>query len=495
MRPPLPRPDAHGLDPDACYAAIHSRDRRFDGQFVTAVATTGIYCRPSCPAQTPARANVRFLGSPAAAQAAGYRACKRCRPDAAPGSPLWDVRADIVARAVRLVDDGVVDRAGVDGLALRLGYSPRQLRRHLTTELGAGPLALARARRAQTARALLETTGLPVVDVAFAAGFGSLRQCNDTLRQVYASTPSALRATAARRRGSASPGTLSLRLPYREPFDLDATLGFLAAHAIESVESWDGTTYARSLALPHGDGVVAIRDGGGTVAVHLRLADVRDLSTAVSRVRRLLDLDADPAAVDASLAADPALAPLVARFPGGRLVGSVDAAETALRTLLGQQVSLAAGRRLGRLLVERCGRPLADPVAGVTHVFPAAATVADLDPATLPMPRARGRALVTLAAALAGGLDLGPGADRDAAEAALLALPGVGPWTARLVRMRGLGDPDVLLAEDLAVRHAAAAVGLPPDARALHARSATWRPWRSYASGLLWSHYLAREAA
>ncbi|HEY5336332.1 MAG TPA: AlkA N-terminal domain-containing protein, partial [Mycobacteriales bacterium] len=315
---------ARGLDPEACYAAIHSRDRRFDGHFVTAVRTTGIYCRPSCPAQTPRRSSVQFLGSAAAAQAAGFRACKRCMPDAAPGSPLWDVRADVVARAVRLVDDGVVDRAGVEGLALQLGYSPRQLRRHLTDELGAGPLALARARRAQTARTLLETTDLPVVDVAFAAGFGSLRQCNDTVREVYATTPTALRAAAERRRGTPTSGTLTLRLAYREPFDAPAVLAFLGAHAVDGVESWDGTTYARSLGLPHGEGVVAVRDGGGAVRVDLRLADLRDLTAVVSRVRRLLDLDADPVAVDQALSSDPRLAPLVARFPGGRVVGTVD---------------------------------------------------------------------------------------------------------------------------------------------------------------------------
>jgi AraC family transcriptional regulator of adaptative response / DNA-3-methyladenine glycosylase II len=489
-----PDPTVRGLDIEACYAAIHSRDRRFDGHFVTAVSTTGIYCRPSCPAQTPRRSSVRFLGSAAAAQAAGFRACKRCLPDAAPGSPRWDVRADVVARAVRLVDDGVVDRAGVEGLALRLGYSPRQLRRHLIDELGAGPLALARARRAQTARTLLETTDLPVVDVAFAAGFGSLRQCNDTVREVYATTPTALRAAAERRCGTPTAGTLSLRLSYREPFDAGAVLAFLGAHAVDGVESWDGETYARSLGLPQGEGVVSVRDGGDAVRVDLRLTDLRDLAAAVARIRRLLDLDADPIAVDEALSCDPALRPLVARFPGGRVVGSVDAAETAMRTLLGQQVSLAAGRRLGRVLVESCGQPLVTTVGDVTHLFPTASAVSSIDPDRLPMPRARGRALAGLVGALDTGLDLGPGADRDVAEASLLALPGIGPWTARLIRMRALGDPDVLLADDLAVRRSAAAVGLPIDPQALHARGAAWRPWRSYASGLLWSHYLAREA-
>jgi AraC family transcriptional regulator of adaptative response / DNA-3-methyladenine glycosylase II len=474
------------LDQEACYAAIRGRDRRFDGRFVTVVSSTGIYCRPSCAAQTPRRANVRFVPTAAVAQAAGFRACKRCLPDAAPGSPDWDVRADVVGRVVRLVDDGVVDREGIEALAARVGYSPRQLRRLVTGELGAGPLALARARRAQTARTLLETTDLPVVDVAFAAGFGSLRQCNDTIREVYDATPSALRDGA--RHATTTPGRIAVRLPYREPCDVGAVLAFLGAHAIAGVESWDGTTYRRSLRLPYGAAVAEIGAGDGCVAVTLQLDDVRDLAPAVARIRHLLDLDADPCAVVEAFDGS-AIAALSARFPGCRVAGSVDGAETALRTLLGQQVSLAAARRLGARLVGACGTPLPLADGEITHLFPEPAAVAALDPVTLPMPRARGRSLVGLAAALDGGLDLGPGADRDAAESALLALPGIGPWTARYVRMRALADPDVLLVEDLAVRRAAA--GLDLDLTAGN----PWRPWRSYATGLLYAHVLEEMAA
>ncbi len=474
------------LDTDACYAAIRGRDRRFDGRFVTAVASTGIYCRPSCPAQTPRRVNVRFLPTAAAAQAAGFRACKRCLPDAAPGSPDWDVRADAVGRAVRLVDDGVVDRDGIEGLAARLGYSPRQLRRLVTEELGAGPLALARARRAQTARTLLETTDLPIVDVAYAAGFGSLRQCNETIQNVYATTPRALRATSAR--GVPTAGSITVRLAYREPCEVSALLAFLGAHAVGGVEAWDGTTYARSLRLPHGEGIVELTAGAACVVARLRLADLRDLTPAVARVRNLLDLDADPGAVAAVLASS-ALAPLARLYPGGRVAGSVDGGETALRTLLGQQISLAAARRLCGRLVELAGQPLAATGTAVTHLFPSASAVAALDPTILPMPRARARALVGLAAALAAGLDLGPGADRDEAETALLALPGIGRWTARYVRMRALADPDVLLVEDLAVRRVAATLGLPPAE--LTRAGESWRPWRSYATGLLWARALS----
>jgi AraC family transcriptional regulator of adaptative response / DNA-3-methyladenine glycosylase II len=473
------------LDQDACYAAMRGRDRRFDGRFVTVVSSTGIYCRPSCPAQTPRRANVRFVPTAAAAQASGFRACKRCLPDAAPGSPEWDVRADLVGRVVRLVDDGVVDREGTEALAARVGYSPRQLRRLVTAELGAGPLSLARARRAQAARTLLESTDLPVVDVAFAAGFGSLRQCNDTIREVYATTPTALRE---RRRSAATPGRLDVRLPYREPCDVGAVLRFLGAHAVAGVESWDGTSYRRSLRLPYGTGVATVTDGGGAVATTLRLTDLRDLSPAIARLRHLLDLDADPAAVAETFAGSP-LAPLTARFPGSRVAGSVDGGETAVRTLLGQQISLSAARRLGATLTTRCGEPLAEADGDITHLFPRPDVLAALDPQDLPMPRARGRALVGLAAALASGLDLGPGADRDEAERQLLALPGIGPWTARYVRMRALADPDVLLTEDLAVRRSAAALDLDLS------RHDPWRPWRSYATGLLYAHALEEMAA
>ena len=308
------------LDPDRCYAVLQTRDRRFDGWFVTAVRTTGIYCRPSCPATLPRRRNVEFFPTAAAAQQRGYRACKRCRPDASPGSPEWDVRGDVVARAMRLIADGVVDRDGVRGLSRRLGYSERHLTRLVTDELGAGPLAIARAQRAQTARTLLETTDLRLVDVAHAAGFGSVRQFNDTVRSVFAATPSELRA----RRRSGRPttaGAVELELAVREPFAAVELQAFLAARAVPGVEHWDGTTYGRALDLPGGHGTVNIsfvarRDGRPAVRAVLRLADWRDLAAAVRRVRRLLDLDADPVAVDDALGADPALARWVAATPG-----------------------------------------------------------------------------------------------------------------------------------------------------------------------------------
>src|SRR3954454_1934430 len=365
------------LDAERCYRAVAGRDSRFDGWFFTAVHTTGIYCRPSCPARTPLARNVTFFTTAAAAQAPGFRACRRCRPDAAPGSPEWDVRADVVARAMRLIADGEVERSGVPGLAARLGYSERQLHRLLVGELGVGALALARARRAQTARVLIETTDLPMADVAFAAGFASIRQFNDTVREVFAATPTALRA---KRRGTpGTPGELTLRLTARAPYDAAEVLLFLGAHAVPGLEEWDGTTYARVLDLPHGPAVVRLSPAAdGSVSARLRLTSLRDLGSAVSRCRRMLDLDADPSAVDEVLGADPALASLVAGAPGRRVPASPDAAELAVRAVLGQQVSVAGARTLtARLLA--AGPRLPEPVGTLTHAFPRPEALAEAD--------------------------------------------------------------------------------------------------------------------
>ena len=487
------------LDPESCYRAVKSRDRRFDGVFYTAVRTTGIYCRPSCPARTPSFPNVTFHPTAAAAQGAGYRACKRCLPDATPGSPDWDVAADAAGRAMRLIGDGVVDRDGVEGLAARIGYTSRHLTRILTQELGAGPLALARAKRAQTARVLLETTELGAADVAFAAGFSSVRQFNETIREVYASTPTQLRG----RRGHGSTGgTLQLRLAVRTPFAGRALLVFLASHGVPGVESADATSYTRSLLLPHGPALVTLElvdepETGVTafVPATFRLTDVRDLSAAVERVRRLLDADCDPVAVAQAFTGDPLLGPLVTALPGLRVPGAVDGDELAVRAVLGQQVSLAAGRTAAAKLVRAHGEPLPALLGaaddGPTHTFPAAATLAGLDPECLPMPRARGRALVVLCRALAAGkIRLDRGADRDAVRESLLGIPGIGPWTADYVALRALGHPDVFLPTDIGVRDALRGLGRDPaEATRL---AAGWSPWRSYAQLHLW-HTLALE--
>ncbi|MET0145340.1 MAG: AlkA N-terminal domain-containing protein [Ilumatobacteraceae bacterium] len=484
------------LDHARCYRAVRSRDRRFDGCFVTAVATTRIYCRPSCPAVTPRAINVEFLPTAAAAQQRGFRACKRCRPDAAPGSPEWDVRGDVAARAMRLVVDGVVDREGVGGLARRLAYSERHVARVLTDELGAGPLALARAQRASAARLLAETTDMDLAAVAFAAGFGSVRQFNDTVRAVYATTPTALRQAAGRDRTIGPDGVVELELPVRDPFDGDELLTFLAARAVPGVEAWDGARYHRALDLPHGHGVASLAPKVGAraqpraiVDLTLRLADWRDLAPAVRRIRMLLDLDADPMTIDEALAEDPVLVPSLSAHPGRRVPGCVDPFETAVKAVVGQQISVAGARTVVGRIVGAIGRPLTVDGGPVTHVFPSPDALAAADPAALPMPRARGRTLVELARRVADGrIALDAGVDRDGATASLLAVPGIGPWTAGYIRMRGLGDPDVFLPTDLGVRVGLRRLGVGND------RAERWRPWRSYALHHLWAAAGAPEA-
>ncbi|WP_328499162.1 AlkA N-terminal domain-containing protein [Streptomyces sp. NBC_00414] len=459
------------MDEETGYGAVRSRDARFDGAFFFAVETTGIYCRPSCPAVTPKRQNVRYYATAAAAQGSGFRACRRCRPDAAPGSAEWNVRADVVGRAMRMIGDGVVDREGVAGLAGRLGYSARQVQRQLTAELGAGPVALARAQRAHTARVLLQTTGLPVTEIAFAAGFASVRQFNDTIRTVYASTPTGLR-TAANRGGtrpSATPSAgIPLRLAHRGPYQAAAVFDLLGAEAVPGVEEVSGApgsrTYRRTLRLPYGTGVVAVGErlsdasahSSGWLDARLHLTDLRDLTTAVQRLRRLFDLDADPYAVDERLGADPRLAPLVAARPGLRSPGAADPEELAVRALVGPHEAERLVRAYGKALDSPCGT--------LTHVFPEPASLAE-----------SGGTLGVLCGALAdGSLRLDPGADREAARAALLALPGLDARVVAAMRTRALGDPDVG----------------PPDARVPD----TWRPWRSYALRHLETAQQAQQA-
>ncbi|WP_460863587.1 DNA-3-methyladenine glycosylase 2 family protein [Nocardiopsis coralliicola] len=486
------------MDDEQRYRAVSSRDARFDGVFYTCVTTTRIYCRPSCPAVTPRRENVRFAPSAAAAQAHGFRACKRCRPDAVPGSPEWNERADAVGRAMRLLADGAVDRDGVGGLAAALGYSERQLNRMVTAELGAGPLALARARRARTARILIETTALPMGDIAFAAGFTSIRQFNDTVREVFAESPTRLRSRAHAPSATA-PSGVPLRLPFRRPFADGPLFAFLAARAVPGVEEVDARRYRRALALPHGPGVVEVdRPAPGTAHMECRLhlTDLRDLGTAVHRCRRLFDLDTDPDAVAAVLSADPLLAPAVAAVPGLRAPGAADAAEYAARIVVGQQVSVASARTVAGRIAADLGTPLPPALAavspGVQRLFPSPAVLAGTDPAQLPLPRSRARGVRALAAALTlapgtpGSVDLGAGADRDEAAAALLALPGIGPWTADAVRMRVLGDPDVLLHRDLVVRDRLHRLGASGSDAALAERGRAWGPYRSYATHYLW---------
>ncbi len=476
-------------DREQCIRAYQSRDARFDGWFILGVRTTGIYCRPSCPTPVaPKPVNVQFYASSAAAQRAGFRACKRCRPDASPGSPEWNTRADIVGRAMRLIADGEVDRLGVPGLARTLAVSERHLNRLLVGELGASPLALARAQRAQTARILIETTGMPFGEVALAAGFSSVRQFNDTIREVFAATPGQLRNARSRgvRRNGASP--IAVRLPFRAPYDARALLRFLGERAIAGVEAWDGETYRRTMRLPGGTGVVALRAQPDHIACELRLESLVDLQAALQRSRRLLDLDADPVAIDATLGADAYLGSLIARNPGVRSPGMVDGTEALVRAVVGQQVSVAGARTvLGRITLA-LGTTLAEPVDGLDRVFPSPADLAEAPDAVLPMPRPRKAALREACRRIAtGDIALDAGTDREAVRRGLVSVPGIGPWTAEYVAMRALGDPDAFPATDLGVRNALGRLGVTVTPRQIAGIAEAWRPWRAYATHHLWN--------
>ncbi|MFB2598276.1 DNA-3-methyladenine glycosylase 2 family protein [Herbiconiux sp. P17] len=567
------------MDFDERYRIIASRDPRFDGQFITAVRSTGIYCRPSCPARTPKAANVTFYETSAAAHEAGYRACKRCLPEAVPGTPAWNLRDDLAARAMRLIGDGVIEREGVDGLSRRLGYSSRHLTRVLSQELGAGPLALSRAHRAQTARTLLTSTDLPMADIAFAAGFTSIRQFNDTVGEVFELTPTEIRARQSHA-NAATPGSIELSLPHREPFDAAGVFAWLAARAIPGIEIAGPDSYTRSLALPGGPAWFTVRqDRGSRLLLDAHLTALGDLPVLVARIRRLFDLDADPVGIDAALAAAATrvgidsgeaashdtrirprflsgspetaaatrvgvdsgeaeshdtrrrplshaappeiaadgleaarvgLAARVAAVPGIRLPGAVDAHEMLFRAIIGQQITVAAARTMLHRLAVAAGSPLeittpnAGPHAGAgldpgapTLLFPSAAQIAEHAGSVLYGPRAKIATVVAVAEALASGeLEITSGDDAAELRRRLTALPGIGDWTAGYLAMRVLGNPDILLTGDVAVRAGARSLGFPDAPRELAAWAADYAPWRSYLCLHLWGAAAdARSAA
>jgi AraC family transcriptional regulator, regulatory protein of adaptative response / DNA-3-methyladenine glycosylase II len=474
--------------PDRLWRAIEARDRRFDGWVFCALTTTALYCNPSCVRRGRSRENVRLFVTAAAAQEAGYRACRRCRPDAAPGSPEWDRRPDLIGRSMRLIADGIVDREGVAGLASRLGCTERHIGRQLVAVAGAGPLALARAQRAHTARVLLETTSLRTSEAALAAGFHSVRQLDYSVRHVYAASPRELRARAGARSGDASGGPIELRLPYRSPLEAQAAIAYLARRAVPGVEEIVGGAYRRSLRLPYGSGVVEIAAADGYLRARYWLEDLRDLPPAVQRCRLLFDLDADPQSVLEALRDAPLVGPLVRAAPGRRSLGHAGAEEVAFRALLGQRVSLAGAATLTGRLVRDYGEPLARPVGGVTHLFPSAASLLRARPERLPMPVSRANALLALAGALAqGSVVIDEGADPAEAYERLLELPGIGPWTAGYVALRALRDPDAFLAGDLGVRRALEALGQDASAANATRIAESWRPYRAYALQHLWA--------
>ncbi len=468
------------LDADACYRAVRSRDRRFEGRFVLAVTSTGIYCRPGCPARIPARRNVRFLPGPAAAEVAGFRPCRRCRPDASPDSPAWNGTAATVTRALRLIDEGALDQGGVEALAARLGMSGRHLRRLFLERLGATPKAVALSRRAHFARKLIEETGLSLAAIAHASGFGSVRRFNGVVRRTFRCAPGELR------RGAPARGAgVELRLPYRPPLDWKALLEFLAARAIPGVEKVEGDRYRRTIRIDSAPGFLEVLPAPGGGALLLRVGAPQPgagLDRIVRRVRRLFDLDADPLRIGRDLARDPFLASRVRAHPGLRVPGAWDPFETTVRAILGQQVSVRGATTLAGRLVSVLGKPFGPAAGGLTHLFPAPADVARADLSRLGLPEARRRCLATVArAAASGSLPLDGSATLEEAVERLTALPGVGPWTAQYVAMRALAEPDAFPEGDLGLKRATGLSGV-----ALLERAERWRPWRAYAAMHLW---------
>lgn len=474
---------------EVTYAAVEARERRLDGRVFVGVTSTGIYCRPVCPVPMPKREHVRFFTAAAAAENAGFRACRRCRPEASPDSPDWDVRADLVGRGLRLIAEGVVDREGIDGLAGRLSVGSRHLHRAFVQELGTGALSVARSRRAALAKQLLEQTDLPSTDVAFAAGFSSVRSYHDTLRRVFGRTPTEIRR---RRPDDVRSEAPELRLAYRPPMAAERLLAFLAARAIPGVESVAGGRYSRAVRSPAGQPVVLDAEPDPVEpVVALRVTgvgeDVPQLAAVVQAVRRLFDLDADPEAIDARLSADPALRRLVRSAPGTRLPGTTDGFELAVRTIVGQQVSVAGARTtLGRI-AERFGAPLRSPAGPVVRLFPTAERLAEAPSDAFGMPVARADAIVAVARSVVdGSLDLSGSGELEPTLRALVSIRGVGEWTASYVAMRALRDPDAFPVGDLGVRHGFAALGLADDVASIRDRAERWRPWRAYAAMHLW---------
>lgn len=401
------------------------------------------------------------------------------------------MNADVVGRAMRLIADGVVERDGVPGLAAKLGYSERHLHRQMVERVGAGPLAVARSNRAQTARILLETTTLPISEVALAAGFASVRQFNDTIRAVFSETPSQLRRRGGGA-GAAAGNSIALTLPFRPPLAAEALFEFLAFRAVADVECGDGSGYSRTLELPHAAGRVRLRSAERGMRAHFELIDSRDLGAAVERVRRLCDLDSDPTAADAWLARDPELRPLVRVRPGLRVAGCVSGDELAIRAVLGQQVSVKSATSTASRLAAEHGTPVGLKDHGEereppSRLFPSAETIAAIDPANLPVPRKRAQAVTRLANELAEGtIDLEGGSERDAVRESLVALPGIGHWTAEYIAMRALRDPDAFLPTDIGVRNGMAAIGLASDVATIERRARRWSPYRAYALQHLW---------
>jgi len=481
---------------EALYRAVEARDSRWDGRVYVGVTSTGIYCRPVCPVPMPRREHVRFHPNAAAAEKAGFRACRRCRPEESPGSPDWDVRGDLVGRALRLIESGIVDESGVDGLARRLALSTRHVHRLLVEEIGVGPLALAHSRRAGLAKQLLDQTELSSIDIAFASGFRSLSAYNAAVRRSFGRSPTEIRAH--RRADPGGPG-IRLRLAYRPPLAIDALFAFLEARAIPGVEAVSGTEYRRAVRGAAGTEAALLRlrpgrvapgspTGGPVMELAIDAVGPGELAPLVRSARRLLDLDADPVAIDGALAADDRLASLVAATPGMRLPAAFDGFATAVLAVLAQGVTLAAARAMAGRLAAAFGEPVELDDPAIHRLFPTPAALAAADLTSLRLAGRSARTVRALAWAVASGrVALDDAADPVATAEALAAIPGIGPWTTGYVALRILRDPDAFPRGDAAVRAAFRRLGLPADARSIAARAETWRPWRGYALAHLWA--------
>jgi AraC family transcriptional regulator of adaptative response / DNA-3-methyladenine glycosylase II len=487
------------MDRTACYRAISTRDARFDGRLFVGVKTTGVYCRPICPARTPKFENVSFHPSAAAAQRAGFRPCLRCRPETSPDLAFWRGTTNTVSRALALIEAGGLDEADVEGLANRLGVGARQLRRLFHQHVGASPVAVAQTRRVLLAKQLIHETSLPMAEVALAAGFNSIRRFNETFLQLFGRSPATLRRMRDRTRSEA--GALSVRLAYRPPYDWDAMLSFLSARAIPGVEMVSDNSYRRTIAIGNHSGVITVAPAAGNrVDVIVRFPALAALPSIIARVRRVFDLAADPDMIGSHLALDPVLEPLVSTRPGLRVPGAWDGFELAVRAIFGQQITVpAATRLLGRLVVAHGARLPATTkdLEGLSHLFPLPSRIAAANLAVLGMPHARAMAVTSLAAAMAADpLIFSRGADLEAAIVKLRSLAGIGEWTAQYIAMRELREPDAFPAADIGLMRAmAAADGRRPSPAELLARAERWRPWRAYAAMHLWTAAIAHPIA
>ncbi|HTV78341.1 MAG TPA: AlkA N-terminal domain-containing protein [Steroidobacteraceae bacterium] len=478
------------LDHDACYRAVRLRDARFDGRFFTAVKTTGIYCRPICPARTPQSRNVVFFPTAAAAQEAGFRPCLRCRPETAPDMGAWRGTSNTVSRGLALIELGALDNGSVDTLAERLGVGERQLRRLFRQHLGASPVGVAQARRILLAKQLIHETHLPMTEVAFASGFGSIRRFNETFLALFGRAPGELRRLGGPDEAAADRGEFALLLRYKPPYDWPAMLRFLTQRAIPGMEQVVDGGYARTLLLEGAQGTVRVRPAAGdALRAEIRIAKLAMLPNIIARLRRQFDLAADPLSIAAHLRSDPALAPLLKRRPGLRVPGAWDGFELAIRAVLGQQISVAAAQRLAGRLVAAYGEPLRKPEPGLTHVFPAPQALAHADLTLLGMPRSRAMTLNGIASAAIRNPDLfGACCDLEDAIARLRAIRGVGEWTAHYIALRQLREPDAFPAADVGLMRALTdSTGRRPSAAELLVRAEGWRPWRAYAAQHLWA--------